>query len=252
MSALAIRSSSVSSPNYDHRAGLTRGRASRLARRQRQVLTAALGSHPGPHEKGFQTLRDSSLWPDGPKFASAGSDTPALAAANRAGMTPLRRYRMRTGDRLQIALPPHQNRHDHDPQGQKRQSDQRGNRGNEALVAHAHAADDVRDPGDHRQPAGPAGVDVADRQRDPVEDECQTDQREGETVDPDLDPADRLGSAKRPPPAGQALAQASTARFSATPSTAWRMVNEAPVVIAAARPKRVTAAAASGLIGIEK
>jgi hypothetical protein len=51
---------------------------------------------------------------------------------------------------------------------------------------------------------------------------------------------------------GGALAQASTAHFSATPSTAWRMVNVAPVVIAAARPKRATAAAASGLIAIEK
>jgi hypothetical protein len=49
-----------------------------------------------------------------------------------------------------------------------------------------------------------------------------------------------------------ALAQASTARFSATPSTACRMVKEAPVVIAAASQKRATAAAASGLIAIEK
>src|SRR5918998_1765127 len=43
-----------------------------------------------------------------------------------------------------------------------------------------------------------------------------------------------------------ALAQASTAHLSATPSTACSIVTEAPVSSAAARPKRATPAPASG------
>jgi hypothetical protein len=150
------------------------------------------------------------------------------------------------------ASSPHEEDHHEGPEGQQGQPRQGDDRGDEALIADLHAPNEVRYPSGGANGPNPSWVDTAESECNAKEEQGQSDQDERQAVDPDLDPADRLGGAKRPPPAGQALAQASTARFSATPSTAWRMVNEAPVVIAAARPKRVTAAAASGLIGIEK
>jgi hypothetical protein len=64
------------------------------------------------------------------------------------------------------------------------------------LVADSDAADEVRDPSGHGQPANPAGVIVAKSQRDPVDNERQTDQRESEAVDTDIDPADLLGGSE--------------------------------------------------------